>query len=327
MANRLLNIFVVSVVILTIFSTLNHFFLNYDFFIHFSREDVFPMAASQNEMAIALVVASFLLISYSNGKIGYKKYIPILLSILLVFCEYFINQSRTGYLMELIIIVYYLLYFCYPFNINTQKYFWNKKRCVIALFGVFIAPVIIFNQSALFKIRIDTAIQEIELYYVGSDGLPADESSVGPRLSWYYASYKTITYSKNNFIFGCGTGDFKTCVQHVIDKSPANERSRMQAPNQNPHNQFIFFFLQSGIIGFTTFIVFILSILISSRKLVYRNTIYIIMLSFLIGCLFNSYMLDLRTGPIIFLPILFLISLGYYKNNISKQNTHQSHQN
>lgn len=314
MTSKLLLIFVVSVIVLTILSTFNFLFLDYNLFIHFAPEDAFPMASSQSEMAIALVIASVLLISYSENKIGCKKYILILLSIFLIFCEYYINQSRTGYLMEVVVIVYYAFYFCFPFNISFNKHIFNFKRAISILLICFIAPIAIYNSSDIFKSRVDSASHEVASYINKDSVEKSKTTSVGYRLSWYYTGYKTITSSTDKFIFGCGTGSFKDCTQKVIDNSSEADKAKMQAPDNNPHSQFIFFFLQSGVIGFIAFVAFIASIIISTKKSDYKIPLYLIVIAFCVGCLFNNFMLDLRTGPIFVMVICFLLSTKYRNN-------------
>ncbi|APC96731.1 O-Antigen ligase family protein [Francisella frigiditurris] len=314
-AKELLIIFVSSVILLALFSVLNHLFLTKDFFIHFAKEDAYPMASSQNEMAIALVTASILLIVESQKHLGYKKYVYILLSMFLVYCEYFLNQSRTGYLMEFVVILYYCFIFCFPLNspLNNRKI--NFKRTFIVILVLIVLPLIIYEKSYTFKFRVDASIKEVKQFFYEKTDIDKNITSSGIRLGWYYASYKTITSSPEKFVFGCGTGYFKDCVQKVINKSPKNQQLKMAAPDQNPHNQFIFFLLQSGMIGLIVFLYFLISIVLQAKQTNYKNTLWMLVTVFCIGCMFNSYMLDLRTGPITFLPIILILATKYKRIN------------
>jgi O-antigen ligase len=135
-------------------------------------------------------------------------------------------------------------------------------------------------------------------------------------MSWYYTGVQYSINSPKNFLIGCGTGDYHTCIANFIQKQPKDKQAKMQAPDQNPHNEYLFFLLQSGIFGLLAFLFFIYSLIRDTRGLnqIDKISAILIIITLCIGCMFNSFILDLRMGPI----FLFILSILLSKPNTIK---------
>ena len=312
-----LNMFIIAMIITAIISILNVIFLSHKTFIHFPHSS-FPMLVTQNEVAASLAISSILLIRKAKLAECIKyKVTFIILSIILILVEYLLNQSRTGYLMESLVIGYYFYLFCCKYNNEINKAKFSVKRFIAVIIFSLISVYAIYNTSDIFKTRVNHAINSVVSYATNPDKA-SKSTSVGLRLSWYYTSIHYSTSSPRNLLLGCGTGNFHRCLNDYIKTQDKYEQQRMKAPYQNPHNQYIFFLIQSGIFALILFLAWIFSIIkIDSAKLtsIDRISTILIILMLCIGCMFNSYLLDLRMGPI----FLFILSMFLSGNKINNK--------
>ena len=148
---------------------------------------------------------------------------------------------------------------------------------LIVIPGIFLTAV---NTSELFNKRVDSAINEITDYSIGSD------SSVGQRLNFAINSWQVI---KENPIVGVGTGDFPKEYKKI---NQINTPGR--ASTTNPHNMYILVLMQLGLLGLMS----MLSIFYYQFKLslkspikVIRDTGIMLPVLFLVMMLSDSYLL------------------------------------
>lgn len=145
----------------------------------------------------------------------------------------FMVNGRTGYLIALVLLVYYF-------------FSWSSRKSIAVFFmtclgmGLF---VWIYPANPLL-IRTRMAVNEIEAWNYGE---PASElSSSGLRLELYTNALKLI--KKSPFI-GTGTGSFQTAYSELIKGSGFNR-------SDNPHNEFLMAGVQFGLVGILTLLAF-----------------------------------------------------------------------
>lgn len=234
---RALNAFSLSmltILVLSIFSAVIHFMnLNINSFGSPGNYYVFKDHISQNLM-MSFFALLMLIKSTQQEKI-FKKIGFQILFILAAIDVFFLVQGRTGYIsmaINIFIAVFYLV---------------PKERRWIFLIGIFISGLIIFQVKNNFSDRIKLAVTEFE--HQDSKEL----TSIGQRIEF---TKKSILLIKERPIFGWGTGSYPTQFCRV-----AISEEWCQAGKFHPHNQFLAFGVQLGLVGILTYLIFLGSII------------------------------------------------------------------
>jgi O-antigen ligase len=183
----------------------------------------------------------------------------------------FITGGRAGQ------VTFFVMLAILIFQVLDKKRVSSFVTILIVIPGIFLTAV---NTSELFNKRVDSAINEITDYSIGSD------SSVGQRLNFAINSWQVI---KENPIVGVGTGDFPKEYKKI---NQINTPGR--ASTTNPHNMYILVLMQLGLLGLMS----MLSIFYYQFKLslkspikVIRDTGIMLPVLFLVMMLSDSYLL------------------------------------
>jgi len=187
---------------------------------------------------IFFAVATFIVLKeinllIKNGQFSRKLFKSgFLVAILfLLIALNFDSFSRAGQISTLLAL--------FIFALTTFRF-----KTFFLFFGAFFIIIIsiFWNYSETFKHRVYQAYSEVISYSNGK----LETTSVGQRLFW---SEKSLEISKNNFLFGVGTGDFKNELDKEIRKVDTNIPSHV-----NPHNMYLLVLVQSGFIGLLLFL-------------------------------------------------------------------------
>lgn len=143
--------------------------------------------------------------------------------------------GRIGY------IIYAVLILSTLFSIYRKKFFYIVLPMAIVLISSFF--YFSYQNGGLFKDRIDQAISDKQKLMQEK---PNYHTSIGARIGMWKYSIEVI---KDNFIFGVGTGDFKT---EMLKKTP--KEHKFLSTWQQPHNEYIKHFVQFGLVGFLVFL-------------------------------------------------------------------------
>lgn len=220
-----------------------------------------------------------------------KKWLAVLFTLLLL--AYVINLgSRAGIVAVIIItgliISYYLIHY--------------KKIFLLFVFWavIFLGSIYILNKFPRF-------VPVIEFLKTPSDSInPDSRENVVVR---YFLIKESMEITKENFLFGVGTGDIK---KELIKRYKEKNISLAIEENLNPHNQFLESFATLGIPGIISLL---LLVFVTLYKGIKEKSILLISFSLLItiNFLFES-MLNTQAGVIFFafFNTLLLIS---EKNN------------
>jgi len=143
----------------------------------------------------------------------------------------FDSLSRAGQISTILALII--------FSLTTFKL---KNFLIFSFVSSFIIISVFWNFSERFSQRVHLAYSEVIAYSEGK----LNATSLGNRLLW---AEKSLEISKNNFLFGVGTGDFKNELDKVMEKIDTNIPSHV-----NPHNMYLLVLTQSGLIGLLFFL-------------------------------------------------------------------------
>lgn len=151
--------------------------------------------------------------------------------------EIFLNSSRTGYVMEFFVLLFLLF----------------QARKVLTMFGILSFIIVLFGGayllSPIFQQRVDIAVTNVAHYTEGK----SNTTSVGYRLYFYETSYDILKKNPVDLIFGHGSGSYKTVTQHYFNQLSDKNPNFAYSNFPNPHNQYILFLFENGIIGLLLF--------------------------------------------------------------------------
>lgn len=180
--------------------------------------------------------------------------------------------SRTGYLILAVLLLYFFI----------ARLRW-RGAAIAACAGALLFAAGYFG-SAVFQQRVDTAVTEMKEWQ------PEERSntSVGMRMEFYRGSLGII---REHPLFGAGTGSFPAAYAAV------NAGRDVEAA-LNPHNEYLLIAAQIGLVGLACLLcLFFLEWRLAARlSAFYRDLARGLVLVFVIGCLFNSLLLDHTEG-------------------------------
>lgn len=209
---------------------------------------------------------------YSNSKMRWAMAIASILAISNVLL---MTQGRTGYIVTFALTAYLI------FSL------FNWRKILLGLFLLIIASTLIYSTSPRLQSRIALSINEAELWkpMQGNN----ETSSIGTRMDYYTNTIKII---QKNPLLGVGTGGFETAYDKEIIGTNV-------ARSNNPHNQFLLFFAQIGIVGLSAFLLLLTLAWQSATRLPTMTETLLargLLITIATGCLFNSLLLDHTEG-------------------------------
>jgi O-antigen ligase len=216
---------------------------------------------------LAFASYTYALLAFANKK---KRLIFIVLFLLAAFNVLFINLGRSGY----------VVFFSLLLLLSWQRFSW-KGFSLALLLSVFLLGGTLFF-SANFHNRFFTVHKEIQQYDKGKE-----DTSTGLRLSFYKNSLQL--FAKHPWI-GTGTGSFAKVYASV-----AKENEWL---TKNPHNEYLNIGVQFGLLGITVLLFLFALHWQQSFRLPWflKNFSQAVLVSIAVGCLFNSWLLDVTQG-------------------------------
>jgi O-antigen ligase len=185
----------------------------------------------------------------------------------------FTVSSRTGYLVLAVLLLY--------FFVVTS----GRRGVAIAFALGIVLSCAAYVGSETFYLRVNDAIAEI------SDWKPdkPSETSVGLRMEFYRASVQIM---RERPLLGAGTGSFPAAYAATVG-------GKQMAETANPHNEYLLIASQIGLVGLACLIfLFCRQWLLAGRlaQPLYRDLARGLVLMLVVGCLFNSLLLDHTEG-------------------------------
>jgi len=191
------------------------------------------------------------------------------------------------------------------FVIFLFKHFKLKK---IALFGVifFGCFLVIFSTFKPIHTRYKELYQSM-LVLPGKGNNTDNYNSTSVRSGIYYCS---ALLAKDHWLFGLGVGDVQDNLSECYDQKIGAKVYKWK--KYNSHNQYMFFLLSSGILGLTTFILFIIFLI---RKILVVKSSIIFYFLFSTSIVFLTENLLSRSDGILFFGLFVSIALIITKEN------------
>lgn len=202
-----------------------------------------------------------------------RRMIYIALALFAAHNVVFMVFSRTGYVVLTVLFFY--------FFVATLG-----RRGLILITVVATATFLTaYATSDTFHQRINAAAHE------GMDWQPGKPSatSVGLRLEWYAASLGII---RERPLLGYGTGSFPTVYATAI-------AGKNMVATENPHNEYLMIAVQTGLIGLACLLYLFWRAWDVAGRLqqpFYRDLGRGLVMTFVVGCLFNSLLIDHTEG-------------------------------
>ncbi len=191
------------------------------------------------DYSVFLAFTSILLLNriFSKRYLIQQKIIMFLFFIT-VTVNLFISNGRTG---QLAFLVALLVSVIIHFRLSLKSMF----IFILVSSTLFIGA---YKTLPLFEKRIDSAKSDIQKFSEGNYN-----SSWGLRAAFWVISYDIV---KENPLIGVGIGDYKLAAQEAlaVDDHSFSERVIEWCSKSHFHNQYLMIIVQSGMIGFTLFI-------------------------------------------------------------------------
>lgn len=253
--------------------------------------------------ALAFVVV--LLVHYDNYKRGvkldfsyYQWIVPIKIGIHPPYWGFFINLSLIAIINEKQIRKSSKLFFC--FFSFLFLLFLSSRIALLVFFGVILIELIINTQISK-RTKLLTFILLLGLgIFIGNQSsylIKKMKNNEGfeNRLKLWKASIEAIN---EHYLFGSSVPEGRLLIKCFYE-----EENKIEKENYDPHNQFLSFTINYGIIGLLLFIVF----LFYSESL---NSLYIEFLLLIVVSFFTESILNRQMGV-----ILFAFFISFFSNN------------
>lgn len=185
----------------------------------------------------------------------------------------FMVEGRSGYLVLAAIVVVTLF----------QIWRWRGVLAAALLVGIAFAAA--FSAAPVFKHRVALAVAEVQQYNLDAD----TTTSVGMRLGWYRNSIDLI---RERPLLGAGTGGFPKAYNDRFGQVNGLK-------TRNPHNQYVLTAAELGVVGLGALLLFFYCHARVSARLpdaASRVLARGLLALMLVGCLFNSFLLDHNEG-------------------------------
>ena len=199
------------------------------------------------------------------------RYLWLALFIFTTINLFYIAPGRTGMLLYLALI----------FLTLVQRLSW--KKALPATIFVFAVIGITFFTSSNFSTRVNEAVDEMRGYQAESS-----RTSLGMRFDWWQNSIDLI---RQKPIFGHGTGSFQAVQGNLIKDGDTQS-------TDNPHNEYLFLAVQTGLVGLFLFVTLLVVQFIASFSLQppRRYLLQGVVVAMAVGCLMNSFLFDSHSG-------------------------------
>ena len=236
----------------------------------------------QHSIIHGVLLSFFSFMVFKKGQITNNNFYYVL-SFLGFFNVLFMNNSRTGYLIAISLILLIIIGF-------LQKNEIKKMLLAIALFSF----SLFFAGKDVFTERLNLANNDLHSIQENKFS-----SSTGYRYVWLLHGLESF---QDNLLLGTGVGSFKPTLKIYLDN---NNLPHEEFLTQNPHNEFISISVQTGLIGLTIFLLLLLFLFIECKKNTTSLAIFFII--FISSC-FNSLFYDNILG--LFGIILICLSMA-----------------
>lgn len=178
-------------------------------------------------------------------------------------------QGRTGYAVLALLAAYFI----------AGRY--GRKGLAAAAAALLLLGAVAYQGSQTFRERVDITVAQAGSWQPGQGG---EQNSIGQRLDFYTNS---IAIVRDHPLFGVGIGGFDAAYAERV-------RGTGMVLSSNPHNQYLMTAAQLGLAGLAVMAWLYFTCWRQAARLSepFRQIARAVLLAFLLGNLFNSFMLD-----------------------------------
>lgn len=246
----------------------------------FLAESVFRDYIDQN--LLMSIWAYLLLLEFFKG--GWLRWLSLIVFLITIHQILFISSSRSGY----IVFIFLMLLTAW------QQFRWKGMLACLGAF-VLLLPVF-YHVSSHFKQRLNAVSIDLNQYHQGYVN-----TSTGLRMT--FAKHAFLLFLEQPLL-GHGTGSYKNLYQTQFAhlQSSFDPQENHYIDSHNPHNEYLHLGVQFGSWGIVLLLLlFAFSWLESWGLPLYdAHVLQAITLAFALGCLANSWLMDMTPGHLYF---------------------------
>ena len=277
----------------------NDYFLAQNHAIKFISGASWPSAQGHGTFAYFTLVFGFsCLIASRLKEIKIQwRYVAFALGALAMIAEIFLNSSRSGYVMELSVLI------CLLFQ---ARKLWPILGMIVFVFTLFGGAYLF---SPTFKARVDEGVHSVQAYTDGQ----SNTTSVGLRLRFYVATVNILMEQPSKLLFGYGTGSYEAVTKNYFASMKNKNPNFKYGGFINPHNQYLTYLFENGIIGLMLFlgILYIVWRYAQTLPRFWYSVAWVSLVGISVNMLFNSSFMD-------FSSIFFVFLVGLLSSYHSK---------
>lgn len=239
-------------------------------------------------------------ISLSRAKL--MKSAGVLLVVLTLCYMVLAQQGRTTYVMLLALFVFFVL---------TQLK-GAKQWLAIAILIIGTMSVLILNSKV--QTRFEQVVIDSQTAQTATT-VEQNFTSSGLRIGFWRGS---IEIFKQHPILGTGIGTWADGYRKYIDRTPGTPS--IAVTGGNPHQEYLLMASQLGVVGLGLFLAWLARCIHATRRLGRSERIAAqsLLVAFIVGCWFNSFLFDSATGHFFCLGLGILFA-GYTATNRNEE--------
>lgn len=245
---------------------------------------VFKLQITHN-LLMAFAAFLFATVAFREPAI-WKKRVLYVLALLAFFDVLLLVHGRTGQVALLVLMIYFF----------TRHFGW--RGLVAGLLAGGLAVIAAWYFSSIFREHLVLTTAQFENSTVETPAEAAD--SVGLRMEWYRNTLRMIAQRP---ILGAGTGGFPDAYAAFVVDADASKPT-------HPHNQYLMTAAEMGLVGLAALLAVFVGLWRSAVRIpdpLRRELARALVLTFTIGCLFNSLLIDHAEG----LFFVWMVSLAF----------------
>ena len=268
-----------------------------------SSQNYNVFSESQLDQSIMFVVSAAI-IWYIRNTIPISKWIIYTSVFLFLTNVLFLANSRTGYVLAIASIIL-AIYYLPPF-----KFKWA---------ALIMAPFLLISSLLLSSQQFSDRVNQVA-HEVRSTEQPENvKTSSGWRLNAWQRSIEAF-YDRP--ILGHGLGSWT----YAAKKTEGDKGNDVfgKGNRSNPHQEYLLWAVEFGLMGILLKIIFIYSVFVSSKSNIpqYRNAITATLLCIVLAGLFNSVIYDDLIGDFLLIFLALCLAAGQENKSIKPKNTH-----
>ncbi len=234
-----------------------------------------------NMMAFAIFLA---LLEWRDNPTSLKRIAWGVFALLGTFNVLFMVQGRTGYLILLLLLGWFV-WTSFARHMRERGKAWGWRQGALIALAFLAAAVLAYHTSARLHDRVALVVSEYRAWQPDHGKL----TSTGQRLDFYS---NTLQIVREHALSGVGTGGFPAAYAQQTQGKDVQQ-------TKNPHNEYLMIAVQTGVAGFALLLFLFYTQWRSAPSLptpLEQDAARGLVLAYAVNCLVNSALLDHADG-------------------------------